>query len=170
MPAQCASVISPHCRPPTIMTSVRCSYSHAHRSPCHVAFGAGMAYVLRAISSRCSIFSCNPANASGHELGSIAWQTRSLRIPRPRHHARFSGFRNLSNTSPPDWSATIQAGGLPLADVSGGKPKTSRPQRGRSMTAFKFVWRISDNARTIICRVRPALSSLGPSKRSRCRR
>jgi Fic-DOC domain mobile mystery protein B len=33
MPVQCASVISPPCRPPTIMTSDRCWHSRAHRRP-----------------------------------------------------------------------------------------------------------------------------------------
>jgi Fic-DOC domain mobile mystery protein B len=34
MPARCASVISPPCKPPTIMTLVRCWPSCAHRFPC----------------------------------------------------------------------------------------------------------------------------------------
>jgi hypothetical protein len=35
MPACCASVISSPCRPPTVMTSVRCRHSRAHRSPAY---------------------------------------------------------------------------------------------------------------------------------------
>ena len=62
MPARCASVISPPCRPPTIMTSVRCWHSRAHRFPC-----------------RC----CSPPSAAAPPPATHRHQRR--RCPSPRH-------------------------------------------------------------------------------------